>query len=193
MRHVSRTHRVSLDWSFDRTNLDPKIQVRHFTRDEWNNLLCLFNISHFSSLCCAKKLGLLSCITKRMAKRMQEQKRRKQDCGEFQANGDEPDQFCCHKFFICGQSDCAEKSGGTQSFKSTGWIVRWAWCKQKSKFQPRRSVEFSRLAKGCSAGTSVQGNLSRHKDQEFLNYRETVCTVKLVAPLQGTKDIQETQ
>ena len=59
MRHVSRTHRVALDWLFDRTNLDPKIQIKYidtmnqladiltmgnFTRDEWNHLLCLFNI-----------------------------------------------------------------------------------------------------------------------------------------------------
>ena len=44
----------------------------NFTRDEWNNLLCLFNISHFSSLCCAKNFSLISC-TERMAKRMQEQ------------------------------------------------------------------------------------------------------------------------
>ena len=29
MRHVSRTHRVSLDWLFDRINLDPKIQMRY--------------------------------------------------------------------------------------------------------------------------------------------------------------------
>ena len=65
MRHVSRTHRVALDWLFDRINLDPKIQIKHidtknqladiltkgnFTRDEWNHLLCLFNISHFSSI-----------------------------------------------------------------------------------------------------------------------------------------------
>ena len=63
MRHVSRTHRVALDWLFDRITLDPKIQIKYidtknqladmltkgnFTRDEWNNLLCLFNISHFS-------------------------------------------------------------------------------------------------------------------------------------------------
>ena len=69
-------------------NLDPKIQIRYvdtehqladiltkgnFTRDEWNNLLCLFNISHFSSLCCDKNFSLISCITERMAKRMQEQ------------------------------------------------------------------------------------------------------------------------
>ena len=37
----------------------------NFTRDEWNHLVCLFNISHFSSLCCAKNLSLLSCITDR--------------------------------------------------------------------------------------------------------------------------------
>ena len=64
MRHVSRTHRVALDWLFDRINLDPQIQIKYidtknqladiltkgnFTRDEWNHLLSLLNISHFSS------------------------------------------------------------------------------------------------------------------------------------------------
>ena len=29
MRHVSRTHRVALDWLCDRINLDPKIQIRY--------------------------------------------------------------------------------------------------------------------------------------------------------------------
>ena len=68
MRHVSRTHRGALDWLFDRINLDPKIQIKYidtknqladmltkgnFTRDEWNHLLCLFNISHFSSTVCS--------------------------------------------------------------------------------------------------------------------------------------------
>ena len=81
MRHVSRTHRVALDWLFDRINLDPKIQIKYidtknqladiltkgnFTRDEWNHLLTLFTISHFSST---------SCIAA-MAKRSQ------QDSGE---------------------------------------------------------------------------------------------------------------
>ena len=65
MRHVSRTHRVALDWLFDRINLDRKIQIKYidtknqladiltkgnFTRDEWTHLLCLLNISHFSSI-----------------------------------------------------------------------------------------------------------------------------------------------
>ena len=78
MRHVSRTHRVALDWLFDRINLDPKIQITYidtknqladiltkgnFTRDEWNHLLTLFNISHFSSTAC----------TAAMAKRAQQE------------------------------------------------------------------------------------------------------------------------
>ena len=81
MRHVSRTHRVALDWLVDRIHLDPKIQIKHidtknqladiptkgnFTRDEWNHLLCLFYINHFSSTVC----------TEAMAKRLQ------QDSGE---------------------------------------------------------------------------------------------------------------
>ena len=56
MRHVSRTHRVVLDWFCDRINLDPKIQIKYvdtknqladmltkasLTRDESNHLLRL--------------------------------------------------------------------------------------------------------------------------------------------------------
>ena len=78
VRHVSRTHRVALDWLFDRINLDSKIQIicidtknqladmltkGNFTRDEWNHLLSLFNISHFSSTAC----------TAAMAKRAQQE------------------------------------------------------------------------------------------------------------------------
>ena len=77
MRHVSRIHRVALDWLFDRINLDPKIQIKYidtknqladiltkgnFTRDEWNHLLNLFNIGHFSS----------TVYTAAMAKRAQQ-------------------------------------------------------------------------------------------------------------------------
>ena len=78
MRHVSRTHRVALDWLFDRINLDSKIQIKYidtknqladiltkgnFTRDVWNHLLNVFNISHFSSTAC----------TAAMAKRAQQE------------------------------------------------------------------------------------------------------------------------
>ena len=72
MRHVSRTHRVALDWLFDRINLDPKIQIKYtetknqnadiltkgnFTRDEWNHLLCLSNIGHYSSTDCSEVMS----------------------------------------------------------------------------------------------------------------------------------------
>ena len=72
MRHVSRTHRVALDWLFDRINLDSKIQIKYidtknqladiltkgnFTRDEWNHLLCLFTFSHFSSTVCSETMA----------------------------------------------------------------------------------------------------------------------------------------
>ena len=71
-RHVSRTHRVAIDWLFDRINLDSKIQIKYidtknqladiltkgnFTRDEWNHLLCLFNIIHFSSTVCSDTMA----------------------------------------------------------------------------------------------------------------------------------------
>ena len=72
MRHVPRAHRVAFDWLFDRINLDPKVQIIYidtknqlediltkgnFTRDEWNHLLCLFNISHFSSTNCLELMS----------------------------------------------------------------------------------------------------------------------------------------
>ena len=72
MRHVSRTHRVAPDWLFDRINLDPQIQIKNvdtknqladklikgnFTRDEWNSLLHLFNVSIFRSAICPKAMS----------------------------------------------------------------------------------------------------------------------------------------
>ena len=36
MRHVSSTHRVALDWLFDRINWDPKIQIKSIdTRNQF--------------------------------------------------------------------------------------------------------------------------------------------------------------
>ena len=70
MRHVSRTHRVALDWLLDRINLDSKIQIFYIdtknqladiltegnlTRDEWNHFFNLLNISHFCSTACNVK------------------------------------------------------------------------------------------------------------------------------------------
>ena len=96
MRHVSRTHRVALDWLFDRINLDPKIHNKYidtknqladiltkgnFTRDEWNHLLCLFNSSHFSSTVCSDTMT----------------KRSQQDSGEETSHSKiaTDDESCC--------------------------------------------------------------------------------------------------
>ena len=72
MRHVSRTHRVALDWLFHRINLDSKIKFKYidtidqladilskgsFTRDEWNHLFC---ISHFSPTVCSAAMATRS-------------------------------------------------------------------------------------------------------------------------------------
>ena len=68
MRHVSRTHRVALDWLFDRMNLDGKIHIKYvksknqfadiltkgdFTRDEWHTVLHLFNIMNDTTFSCS--------------------------------------------------------------------------------------------------------------------------------------------
>ena len=45
MRHVSRTHRVALDWLLDRINLEPKIQVKYV--DTKNQLADMLTKSEF--------------------------------------------------------------------------------------------------------------------------------------------------
>ena len=66
MRHVSRTHRVALDWMFDRINLDPKIQIKYI--DTKNHLADILTneISHVMSgiICCVcsiKAISVLKC------------------------------------------------------------------------------------------------------------------------------------
>ena len=81
MRHVSRTQRVALDWLFDRIKLDPKIQIKYvdtknqlagvltkgsFSRDEWNHLMCSFNIMSFSTHSWSHFKSFLSQATERL-------------------------------------------------------------------------------------------------------------------------------
>ena len=118
MRHVSRIHRVALDWLFGRINLDPQIQVRYsdtrrqladiltkgnFKRDDWNNLLHLFNVSHFSSLCCAQNSSLISS-PKRCQRGCRNKKRRK-NCGKIKVDSDEPVFKCSGNFLNRENSD----------------------------------------------------------------------------------------
>ena len=133
MRHVSRTHRVALDWLFDRFDLDPKIQIRYidtkhqladiltkgnFTRDEWNNLLHLFNISHFSSICCAKNSSLISC-PKTMAKRMQEQKGEERSVAKSKPTAMNLSSHVPTRSTSAKDPIASKKLGDTQSFRET--------------------------------------------------------------------------
>ena len=153
-RHVSRTHRVALDWLFDRINLDSKIQIRYldtkhhladmltkgnFTRDEWNNLLHLFNISHFSSICCTKNFRWISCST--MAKRIQDQKEEDRvvsksrpaamNLSSFIATSSSSHQVRLH----LNVRGCRQLRGNPTDEQWTKLI--------------RRSVDFSSATKGC--------------------------------------------
>ena len=119
MRHVSRTHRVALDWLFDRIDLDPNIQIKYVdtkhqladiltkgNSDEWNNLLHLFNISHFSFLCCAQNFQL-DKLHQNDGEKDARAERREQDRGKVKAD-DEP-----VSPGLCRVSDCVEKPQDT--------------------------------------------------------------------------------
>ena len=64
MRHVSRTHRVALDWLFDRINSDFKIQIKYI--DTKTNSLAFLpkEISHVMSgiICCACSILAISVL-----------------------------------------------------------------------------------------------------------------------------------
>ena len=88
-------------WLSGRIILNPQIQIRYtdskhqledtltkgnFTRDEWNKLFHLFNISNFSSLRCIKKISLIICTT--MAKKNSGTKRRRKGCVQVATSSD---------------------------------------------------------------------------------------------------------
>ena len=194
MRHVSRTYRVALDWLFDRTNVDPKIQIKYvdtkhqladiltkgnFTRDEWNNLLYLFNISHFSSL--LRSEFQLDQLHQNDGEKDARTERRQQDRGKVKAHGNEPGRLCLDKFFSCEQSDFVEKPGVLKASYRTDWSSSR---KPDARNSNRDGVSSSEgwqkdaLLDGCT-GKPV----ATEENQEQLNYpEEFVGTGKLVAP-----------
>ena len=56
MRRVFRTHRVALDWLFDRINLDPKIQIKY--NDTTNQLADILTKRKFSHVV----NGIIFCV-----------------------------------------------------------------------------------------------------------------------------------
>ena len=152
MRHVSRTHRVALDRLLDKINLDPKIQIkyidtkhqiadilttRNFTRDDWNVHHQPFQLSaalkNFSLITCPKKRWRSGCKNKEESRIVSKSKptatnlwrkgckNRMETKGSWQSQSRRRRTW---KFLNCEQSDCGEKPGDTQSFKSTSWILR---------------------------------------------------------------------
>ena len=60
MRHVSRTHRVALNWSFDRINLGRKIQIKYIdTKNQLADMLTK-GISHVTN-------GIIFCVCSTLA------------------------------------------------------------------------------------------------------------------------------
>ena len=175
MRHVSRTHRVALGLVVDTITLDSKIQIKYidtkhqladiltkgnFTRDEWNNLLYLLNISPFSSTSCAKISSLISC-PKTMAKRMQEQKDEERSVAKSKSTATN---LSSHVLTSSSSVNhpIASKSPGILTAK---------------KFKTRRSVEFSSGLQDAYLGglmDRVAGKLAAtDESQEFCEFCES--------------------
>ena len=138
MRHVSRTHRVALDWLFDRINLDPKIQIKYidtknqladiltkgnFTRDEWNILLHLCNISIFSSASCPET----------MSKRMQQGTGEERLVAKSKADV-APGFAFCGKLSCSAELECIQSPGDTQSTQSTRFESHGTMCWETSRW-----------------------------------------------------------
>ena len=64
MRHVSRTHRVALDWLFDRINLDSKIQIKYIdTKNQLADILTKGSPTRDErNLCCACLILAISVL-----------------------------------------------------------------------------------------------------------------------------------
>ena len=190
MRHVSRTHRVALDWLLDRINLDPKIHIkvrRHQTptiRHIDTRELHTWWVEQSSSQ--PFQLHLLLRIpawpgAKNDGEKDARTERRREDCGKVKADV-ELGLICLYKFFDCAESDCVKKPGDIRGTLST-WLdmYRETW---RKRTQSRRSVEFSRVAKQKETVLDVGARklVATEEDQEHMNYLEdSVRTRKLVA------------
>ena len=112
----------------------------NFTRDEWNNLLHLFNISHFSSSCCAKISSLISGPNNDCRKGCRNRREKK----EVWQNRNLQRWICLLMFrqvLHPQKVPLHPKFGDTQ---------RETWKQDEQKFEIRRSVEISSAAARCT-------------------------------------------
>ena len=157
MRHVSRTHRVALDWFFDRINLDTKIQIKYvdtknqlaymftkgnFTRDEWDHLLRLLSIIIFSMLYCSHSLSHTTQSV--MFKRAQEStSKRRFGSGETKTNEFGVKELLSAKKNSSARCECFEQPGESRIGSELCFTQR---LETDAKEHPRPNNVFSKEA-----------------------------------------------
>ena len=168
MRHVSRTHRVALDWLFDRVNLDPKIQIKYIdtknqladmltkgnsTLDEWNSSIVF---------CLISAISVLQFVLKRWQKRVQ------QDSGEERVTAKSRPMMSLFARAPSNLSSSASKSPGKRSYGNQNPGVRklrkriergnplWA-----ATQEPRLAIITNNLLKALSQRAAQSGMITK--------------------------------
>ena len=152
----------------------------NFTRDEWNHLLHLFNNSHFSSLCCVKIFSLISC-TKRIAKRMQEQKDENRIVAKSRpATMNLASSVPCSSSSV--NSPIASRSPGILKAptRQIGLSGR-PGVSAKQNANPDAASSSQGWQRDALLDTSTGRPVAADKDQKYLNHQEKTCTGELVA------------
>ena len=185
MRHVSRTHRVSLDWLFDRINLDPKIQIRYIdTKTPTRRHIEQKGISAISALSAALRISFsLTSCTRTMAKRMQEQKEDNRILAKSKPTAvDLAVSVSTSSSSV--NSPIASKSPGIlkASSRQMGYSGK-PDVRSKRNSNTDAASSFSRMAKGCICGGLHRETCrNRKKIRNLWIIWGQVCTGKRVAP-----------
>ena len=96
-KHVSRTHRVALDWLFDSISLDAGIHIKFadttrqiadvltegcFAREQWDRLIGVFNIMDETTYSCSHSRSLRVQFDESMCKRPAQQEEEARSAGK---------------------------------------------------------------------------------------------------------------
>ena len=196
MRHVSRTHRVALDWLFDRINLDPKdsnqvcrhqtptyrhVDTREFhTRWVKQSSLSVLDQPFQPSLSAAPQNFSFTNCTKTMAKRMQVAGRRQQNRGKVK-NDDEPG------LPVSTSSSTVQSTIASKSLVILEAPCRRDWSGTGKPDARDRNHDAASSSQGWQKDAFLDVSTGRHvatkEDQEHPNYPEdSESTRKLDAP-----------
>ena len=116
----------------------------NFTRDEWNHLLCLFNISHFSSTVCSE------VMSKKGRKKNQVKKESQQNQSRWRIWYHDAAKGLLMCYLLQGSEraclDCFGKPGEHQIWKSdTSELVDWAAAKNGETCDGRSLIRLLRM------------------------------------------------